>query len=98
LINVIEYAFVLCPEGEIMSNQLPARLSGTSSTVGAKRRITPRQVNAAEEKRRLMDALMATGGNKSEAARMLGISRVTLWKRLKAHEIQVDKQIRGGRS
>ncbi len=98
LINVIEYAFVLCPEGEIMSNQLPARLSGRSSTVGAKRRITPRQVDAAEEKKRLMDALMATGGNKSEAARMLGISRVTLWKRLKTHEIQVDKQIRGVRS
>ena len=30
-----------------------------------------------------------------EAARLLGISRVTLWKLLKAHDIQVDKIIRG---
>ena len=97
LINVIEYALVLCPECEIMSNQLPARLRGKQTSVGPGRRVA-RQVDAAEEKRRLLEALEATGGNKSEAARILGISRVTLWKRLKAHDIQVDRQIRGGRS
>jgi transcriptional regulator of acetoin/glycerol metabolism len=39
--------------------------------------------------------LKEAGGNKSEAARVLGISRVTLWKRLKQYGIQVDKAIRG---
>jgi PAS domain S-box-containing protein len=93
MINVIEYVFVLCPEGEILSNQLPARLSGKTSSVGRKRHIAP-QADVANERRRLVEALTATGGNKSAAAKMLGISRVTLWKRLKAHDIQVDKQIR----
>jgi len=93
MINVIEYGFVLCTEGEILSNQLPAGLSGKTSSLGRKRRIAP-QADVAEERRRLVEALTATDGNKSEAAKMLGISRVTLWKRLKAHDIQVDKQIR----
>ncbi len=94
LINVIEYAFVLCSEGEIMPNQLPARLFGKTSTVRRKRRHT-QQVDAAEERGRLVEALTAAGGNKSKAARLLGISRVTLWKRLKDHDIQVDKKISG---
>ena len=34
--------------------------------------------------------LAAAGGKKSEAAKILGISRVTLWKRLKAFGIGID--------
>ena len=44
---------------------------------------------------RLIEAVTQAGGKKAEAARLLGISRVTLWKLLKAHQIQVDKIIRG---
>ncbi len=94
LINAIEYAFVLCSEGEIMPNHLPARVSGQTVSTAPKRRVF-QQLDADEERRRLMEALTAAGGNKSEAARILGISRVTLWKRLKAYDIQVDKKIRG---
>jgi transcriptional regulator of acetoin/glycerol metabolism len=35
------------------------------------------------KKRRLMKALKKTGGNRSEAARILGVSRVTVWKQMK---------------
>lgn len=94
LMNVIEYAFVLCSEGEIMSNHLPARVSGQTVSTVPRRRVF-QQLDANEERRRLMEALTAAGGNKSEAARILGISRVTLWKRLKAYDIQVDRKIRG---
>ena len=92
--NIIEYGFVLCPEGEIMVNQLPARLFGKTSSARRKKQFT-QQVDASEERKRLMEALTAAGGNKSKAARILGISRVTLWKRLKDHDIQVDKKISG---
>jgi len=47
------------------------------------------------ERKRILEALAATGGNQSKAAEILGISRVTLWKRLKAFDIQVDREIRG---
>ena len=31
----------------------------------------------------LMQALIETGGNQSKAAKLLGLSRVTVWKRMK---------------
>jgi len=38
------------------------------------------------EKRSILEALEATGGNKSEAARRLGITRKTLRKKLEKYE------------
>ncbi len=42
-----------------------------------------------------MEAITASRGKKAEAARLLGISRVTLWKRLKAHNLEMEKVLRG---
>lgn len=93
LINVIEYAFVLCPEGTITPEHLPATFHPKSESPREERRLS-RLERAADERQRLIDAVNQAGGKKSEAARLLGISRVTLWKLLKVHEIQVDKIIR----
>jgi len=94
LINVIEYAFVLCPQGEISISHLPAQLLGHQPMHVQQASRTRGKRPAGDERQELIQALQATGGNKSEAARRLGISRVTLWKRIKKHGIQVDKQIR----
>jgi two-component system response regulator HydG len=91
LINVIEYAFVLCTGGEIMPSHLPGTLAGRSQPLSAKQ--SAYSNNRGDEKERLLEALKRSGGNKSEAARNLGISRVTLWKRLKAYDIHVDRKI-----
>ncbi len=94
LINVIEYAFVLCPGGEISVSHLPAQVLGKHPLHGrqaAKTRSGKITGNARQE---LIQALQEADGNKSEAARRLGISRVTIWKRIKKFGIQVDKQIR----
>jgi len=93
LINAIEYSFVLCHEGEIMSHHLPAKVTGTQSTVTPKRRAVKKDSDDAERKE-ILEALAATGGNQSKAAEILGISRVTLWKRLKAFDIKVDRSVR----
>ena len=56
----------------------------------------PRRLRPGGRRReRLIEAVTQAGGRKAEAARLLGINRVTLWKLLKAHQIQVDKIIRG---
>jgi two-component system response regulator HydG len=95
LINVIEYAFVLCPEGTIGLEHLPVPFSQRASTPPSRPRAADPGGRAPEERQRLVDAITATGGKKSEAARLLGISRVTLWKLLKAHNIQVETIIKG---
>ncbi|MCD4717786.1 MAG: sigma-54-dependent Fis family transcriptional regulator, partial [Desulfobacterales bacterium] len=94
LINVIEYAFVLCADGDIMTDHLPANLTGRPQPLSARQ---PNRLpqSTDDKKKHLLEILKRTGGNKSEAARILGISRVTLWKHLKAYDIQVDKTIKG---
>jgi transcriptional regulator with PAS, ATPase and Fis domain len=94
LINVIEYAFVLCPEGDISKTHLPAQLLGQQPVHVQQASHASRKVSRGNDKQEVIQALQAAGGNKSEAARRLGISRVTLWKRIKKFGIQVDRQVR----
>ena len=94
LINALEYAFVLCPQEEITCEHLPAKI-GVRAEHGADARSTTMPgVAQQEERRKLIEALQESGGNKTAAARRLGISRVTLWKRLKKHNIQGEYQLR----
>ncbi len=95
LINVIEYAFVLCSKGDIGLEHLPGSLNKTSPLPAGKKRKEGIPGKKSQDREQIMDALHAAGGNKSQAARILGISRVTLWKRLNALDIQVDREIRG---
>jgi two-component system response regulator HydG len=89
LINVIQHAFVLCHEGDIqpehlpvLGQQEPARLLQMPE-----RKTAPCQIS----RERLLDALAQTGGGKGEAARILGVSRVTLWKWMKRYDLQVQE-------
>jgi transcriptional regulator of acetoin/glycerol metabolism len=38
----------------------------------------------------LVEALAKTGGRRAEAAKVLGISRTTLWKRIKKYGITLE--------
>ena len=89
LINFVEYAFVLCPGKTILPQHLPALLTPPDQQTYS--RADVRQHSTGDERESILKALMATGGNKSQAARLLGISRVTLWKRIKKHQIEVNK-------
>jgi transcriptional regulator of acetoin/glycerol metabolism len=53
----------------------------TSSKTSPRRRLKPIEVLG--QKERILSTLESTGGNKAAAARVLGVSRVTLWKWLK---------------
>jgi PAS domain S-box-containing protein len=86
--NAIEYAFVLCSGNWIGVEHLPPKI-----TAGGKRTLTrPHQsaVSSEEERKRLIDALRQVGGNQSKAARLLGVSRVTVWKRIKKYGIDLE--------
>lgn len=79
LFNAMEFAFVSCRQGLIGPEHLPPAISGP----------VPPQLPAAaggketDMRRKIEQALLATGGHKARAAQMLGVSRVTLWKRMK---------------
>ncbi|MGD2270034.1 MAG: sigma 54-interacting transcriptional regulator [Desulfobacterales bacterium] len=86
--NAIEYAFVLCPGGEIDIHHLPPKVT-QSDTVGEP--IFDTTPADQLERQRLIRILRQTGGNQSEAARILGVSRVTVWKRIKRYGIDLKK-------
>ena len=82
LINALEYGVVTCRGEEIDTGDLPAHIAVDPACPPAPRRraaVTPESVRA---------ALLQAGGSRTAAARALGISRVTLWKRIR--EFGVD--------
>jgi len=89
--NAIEYAFVLCSGNWIGKEHLPPKIN-----VISKKPAIHRIQNAAsreEERTKLIHTLRRVGGNQSEAARILGVSRVTIWKRIKKYNINLSVEL-----
>ncbi|MEO0459675.1 MAG: sigma 54-interacting transcriptional regulator [Myxococcota bacterium] len=75
--NTIEHAIVSL-EGDVIDvRHLPEEVAKSQCV-----RLSPE-----DERSRIVAALTRSGGNRSEAARFLGYSRVTLWKKMKKFEI-----------
>ena len=92
--NAVEYAFVLCSGRWIGKEHLPPKI-----TNNGKRAFIHHHQDAAsweEERAKLINTLHQTGGNQSEAARLLGVSRVTVWKRLKKFGIDLAAELARG--
>jgi len=87
--NAIEYAFVLCPGGIIAPEHLPPKLTRARTNPCPKPALA-----GLSEKEVLVEALREANGNQSEAARLLGVSRVTVWKRMKKYGINLSKGLR----
>ncbi|MBU1055319.1 MAG: sigma 54-interacting transcriptional regulator [Proteobacteria bacterium] len=83
--NAIEYAFVLCSGGAIGKQHLPLKILKVKGA-GSKSAICSQDDSVEREK--LIKILQEANGNQSEAARVLGISRVTIWKRMKKYGIK----------
>ena len=83
--SAFEYAFVACQGGSIERGHLPPHLAGPPAAApGA----APSADSLDElKKQRLLKALHETGGNQSEAARRLGISRTSVWNQMKRFQL-----------
>jgi DNA-binding NtrC family response regulator len=90
LINAMELAFVLCPGGDILPSHLPAKIAGHRSKAAPD---ACRIDVDTGERSRLVDALKQATGNKAHAARILGISRMALYNRLRKYGISVDRSV-----
>ena len=89
--SAIEYAFVTCQESTIQPYHFPPAIHQTQSFV-MNNKIKPLSRKEIKKKE-LIDALESAGGNQSRAAVILGISRVTVWNRMKKYGITAQKKI-----
>jgi len=77
--NVLEYACVVCKDGAIDYADLPPQFGRSEAGRPAERGETPEQ---------LREVLERHGWNRTRAARALGISRVTLWKKMRRYQLE----------
>jgi two-component system response regulator HydG len=80
--NALERAAVVSEDGRIRPENLPPgmRQPGTGRPLPGGERPTLADL----ERRHILAVLDETGGNRTRAARILGISTTTLWRKLKA--------------
>ena len=88
--NAIEYAFVLCQNGGWVQHLPHKIISPPHYTQGLDRSDTKFRL----EREKMIEVLRKAGGNQSEAARILGVSRVTIWKRMKKYGIDVVSDLK----
>jgi len=89
--SAFEYALVCCGESLIRLHHLPPRFHQAKKVEG-----TAKQASVSREeikKLDLVNALELTRGNRSEAARILGVSRVTVWNRMKRFGVDIKTKI-----
>ena len=89
--NAIEHAFVICGGDTIRLEDLPPHIRGESLNATAQTAPAPHGPTAtaleSAEATAIRHALDHHGGNRTRAARELGVSRNTLWRKMKKHEI-----------
>ena len=87
--NAIERAVILCEGGLITSEHLPLGIASSVSVAAPAPPAGPSPTGAATleavEREMIVSALSRAGNNKSEAARLLGLSRAQLYSRLDKH-------------
>jgi transcriptional regulator of acetoin/glycerol metabolism len=91
--NSIEYAFVLCPSGGIDVRHLPPKIAKQPVVFDKTSETSTTFTVDKVQKDALVDLLRETGGNQSEAARRLGVSRITIWKRIKKYGINIKRDV-----
>jgi two-component system, NtrC family, response regulator HydG len=85
VINAFDYAFVVCRTNCIEPANLPETITGYRPTERGSQQARDRG-----ELQLVLDALRKSAGKKTEAAKLLGISRQALWKKITKLGIRQD--------
>ena len=92
--NTVEYACVLCTGKLIEPAHIPPKIR---NCIQAFSKETGTDANLSSEvqseRNKLLALLKQTRGNQTELAKKIGISRVTLWKRIKKYKIRIPEDI-----
>ncbi len=84
--NILERVSVLAPAPTIQLWDLPFEVQGADGRDGTSN-YTLNHAVAQAEKKCILQALLKTGNNKTEAAAVLGISRKNLWQKMKGYSL-----------
>lgn len=90
--NSVEYAFVLARGKSIGIEHLPEKITSFNPLAARPMKIVEQNgivMVGLSEKEMLLNALQQADGNQTKAADILGVSRITVWKRIKKHGIQL---------
>lgn len=92
--SAFEYAFVTCQDAMIRPHHLPPNIikDGFSPKIVPK---SKQRFNREEIKRiELIEALEQAEGNQSRAADILGVTRVTVWNRMRRYGVNYSKKLK----
>lgn len=84
--HAIEHGFVLCPEGVIEIEHIPPEIKRFGAKTASPRDTGP--MTESEEKQELISILEKTDWNKAKAARLMGVSRPTLYRKLEKFKLE----------
>lgn len=96
--NIIEHAFVICPDAALGARCLPESVTGQHARPAPAASGLDSTVKAAET-RAILEALERCGGNRNEAAKALGMHKSTFFRKVRALGIVLPQgDGRSGRS
>lgn len=85
--NIIERSLALCDESVIQTHHLPADLNSHSHFhFAGVQKGQPKKSLEENEREYILSILKSVNGNKTQAAKVIGIDRVSLWRKLKKYE------------
>ncbi len=90
--NIIEHALIMADEGVIRAHDLPDNVSTGARRLALPYRSEPDFLTLEQMERGLIvDTLARCKGNQTVAAKKLGISRSTLWRKISKHGIDLSQ-------
>ena len=87
--STLQYAFVVAESALIEPEDLPNHILDPAPKIPRGRLHDKGEGPVPEEKIELIEALKKAGGNKSETARILGVTRATVWNRIRKYNVKV---------
>ncbi len=88
--NVLAYAFAMGDGPTLVPADLPPELLDPNVFGAEQVSSSPPAQAQSPEARRILEVLSRTGGNRQRAAQILGMSRVTLWRRMRELGMATD--------
>lgn len=92
--GALEYAFVVAEKGLISPDHLPVSMTSSKPKLGKTPAVS--ELLSSGERNALVEALIKCRGNQTQAARLLGVNRVTVWHRIQKHGIDIHGLLASG--